>query len=285
MKTRIGSGALVDAVLNGTDRHFAALDLVTAQGTAVPATLTALTAVAGDSLAIRNAPLDSKALLVQAWADVQTLGTLQIRSPKLHDNVRGIRYGTTVGDTRPFLPRGVGQRVFPNDVLTVELTGAATAGDIESVCMLMYYPTLPGADARFISSEELLRRAVNIFTVENTLSLGTAGGYSGGEAINVENDQFHANAQYALVGYTCTVECAAIAWRGVDTGNLRVGGPGLEDEREITADWFRRLSDWFKVPMIPVFSAENKGGILIDGVQDENGADTTVTSIFVELAR
>jgi hypothetical protein len=285
MKTRLGSGDLVAAVLHGTDRHFAALDLVSAQGTAVAATLTALAAVQGDSLAIRNAPIDSKAQILQIWADVQTAGTLQIRSPKLHDNVRGIRYGTTVADTRPFLPRGCGQRVYPNDVLTVELAAGAVAGDIESVCQLIYYPTLPGADARFIGTEELYRRAVNIFTVENSLSTGTAGGYSGGEAINVENDQFHANGLYALVGYTVTLEAAAIGWRGVDTGNLRVGGPGLNTERELTAKWFAWLSDAFKLPLIPVFSAENKGGILIDALQDENGADPVVTSIFVELSK
>lgn len=263
----------------------AALDLVTAQGTAVPAALTALAAVQGDSLAIRNAPLDSKAQILSLWADVQTAGTLQVRSPKLHDNVRGIRYGTTVADPRPFFPRGVGQRVLANDVLTVELAAGAVAGDIESVCLLIHYPQSPGADAKLISTEEMLRRAINIFTVENTLSLGTAGGYSGGEAINVENDQFHANGLYALVGYTTTVECAAIGWRGIDTGNLRVGGPGIHTEREFTASWFTRLSDWFKTPCIPVFASENKGGILIDGVQDENGADPTVTSIFVELSR
>lgn len=285
MKSRIGSGLLAAAVLEGTDRHYAALDLVTAQGTAVAATLTALAAVQGDSLAIRNAPLDSNALILQCWADVQTLGTLQIRSPKLHDNVRGIRYGTTVADTRPFLARGVGQRIYPNDVLTVELAAGAVAGDIETVCMLNYYPTLPGADARFLSSQDVINRAINIFTVENTLALGTVGGYSGAEAINVESDQFHANGLYALVGYTCTIECAALGWRGVDTGNLRVGGPGLNTERQFTSSWFMRLSDWFKVPLVPVFSAENKGGILIDGVQDENGADTTVTSIFVELRK
>jgi len=36
--------------------------------------------------------------------------------------------------------------------------------------------------------------------------------------------------------------------------------------------------------MIPVFNSANKAGILIDGAQDENGADVTVQSIFAELA-
>ena len=175
--------------------------------------------------------------------------------------------------------------VFPNDVLTVELAGSAVAGDIEYVSMLQYYPELPGTMMRAITREELVRRAVNVFTVENTLALGTTGGYSGAEAINAEFDQFHAGGLYALIGYKVDVECASVAWRGADTGNLRVGGPGIETEPEMTADWFGRLSDAFKLPLIPVFSAENKGGILVDGVQDENGADVTVTSIFVELGK
>ena len=62
-----------------------------------------------------------------------------------------------------------------------------------------------------------------------------------------------------------------------------MGGPGEETERELTSDWFVRLSRAYGIPLIPVFSAENKGGITVEGVQDENGADVTVTSIFAEL--
>lgn len=274
----------LDRALTGADRHFAALDIVTAQGTAVPAALTALAAVAGDSLAIKNCPLDKTTRILQLWTDVQSAGTVRVRSPRLHDNVQGIRYATVVGDVEPLFPWGVGQRVYPNDLLTVELAAGAVAGDIETVSFLTYYENLPGVDAVFISPDELMRRAVNIFTVENTLALGTTGGYSGGEAINVEFDQFKANTKYALVGYTVSAQCATVAWRGPDTGNTRVGGPGLLALREITEDWFCRLSKAFSLPLIPVIAAENKGATLIDGVQDENGVDTTVNSIFVELA-
>jgi hypothetical protein len=285
MRNRLGPFAFVDAVFAGLDRQYAALDLVTAQGTAVPATLTALAAVAGDSLAIKNCGLEKKVQMLQLWTDVQTAGTVRVRSPRLHDNVQGIRYATVVADVFPILPFGVGQRVYPNDLLTVELSAGAVAGDIESVAMLNYYEDLPGVQAIFITPEEVMRRGVNIFTVENTLALGTAGGYSGGEAINVEFDQFKANTKYALVGYTVSAQCAVVGWRGPDTGNTRLGGPGLLALRELTADWFIRLSKMHSLPLIPVISAENKGATLIDGVQDENGVDVTVNSIFVELAR
>ena len=73
-------------------------------------------------------------------------------------------------------------------------------------------------------------------------------------------------------------------WRGADTGNLGIGGPGNETLRHVTREWFVRLTERFGIPLIPVFNYANKAGILLDGAQDENGADTTVTSIFAELA-
>lgn len=265
------------------DRQFAALELIAAQGTAIGATIAALTAVAGDSLAVRNTGNANPAKILQLWTDVQVAGTLRIRSPKMHDNVQGMRFDTIVGDIRPLLPWGYGQSIYPNDVIVAELGGSAVAGDIETACLLNYYPELPGPSGQFLGPEDVLRRAVNIFTVENTLATGTAGGWSGGEAVNVEFDQFHAGAKYALLGYLVDTECAAVAWRGQDTGNLRVGGPGEETERELTSDWFVRLSRAYGVPLIPVFSAENKGAITVEAIQDENGADVTVTSIFAEL--
>jgi hypothetical protein len=262
-----------------------ALDTVTATGTAIGATIAPLVAAVGDSLAIKNSPIEKIAKILTFWSDVQVAGTGRIRSARLHDNVQALRFDTFIGDLRPYMPWGIAQRVYANDVLNVELAGSAVAGDVEVICMLVYYEDLPGISGRYIAPDELARRAGNISMVENTIATGTTGSYTGGEAINVEFDQFHAGGQYALVGYLCDAETSAICWRGPDTGNLRVGGPGEETERELTADWFVRLSKAYNLPLIPVISAENKAATLIDTVQDENGVDVTVTSIFVELAR
>lgn len=260
------------------------LEVITAQGTAVPAALTSLAAVAGDSLAIRSFDPPKMAKILQHWNDVQTAGTSQLRSAKLHDNVRGIRIDTVVSNPVPLLPWGTGQRVYQNDVLIQELLSGAVAGDIESVASLIYYEDLPGANARLIGVDELMRRAINISGVENTLALGTTGGYSGAEAVNAENDQFHASAEYAIVGFLVDTECAVVGYRGADTSNLRVAGPGDETIRWITTEWFIRLSRAFNLPLIPTIRAENKANTQIDGVQDENGADTTVITMFVELS-
>lgn len=262
-----------------------ALDVVTGQGTAIGATLAALTAATGDSFAVKSFPEAKAARILAFWADVQVAGTGRIRSARMHDNVQAIRFDTIISDPRSLMPRGASQRLYPNDVLVVELAGSAVAGDIEFITLLIYYEDLPGVSGNFITAEQALARIVNLSFVENTIATGTAGGYSGSEAINVEFDQFRAGEKYALLGYLVDTECDAVCWRGPDTGNLRVGGPGDETERSVSAEWFLDLSRQFNLPLVPVISAENKTPTAVDAVQDENGADVTLTSIFAQLAR
>jgi hypothetical protein len=260
-----------------------AMEVITGFAIAPGTTFTSLTMASGNSATIRNAPLGSDIFLLNAWADNQGAGTFRIRSPKLHDNVQGIRLDVTASDVVPLLPPGFRQRLVPQDTLVLEITGSATAGDIETACLLIYYSDLPGTDARLVSPADIMGRIRNIVTVENTLALGTGGGYSGEEAINSEFDLLKANTDYALLGYLVDAECAVVRWRGVDTGNLGVGGPGNETLRNETRDWFVRLSLAYNLPLIPVFNSANKAGLLLDGAQDENGVDVTVTSILAEL--
>ena len=260
-----------------------ALELVTGFVTFPNAAFVGLGMAAGNTLTIRNAPLDSDVKLLQTWADVQFVGQFRIRSPRLHDNVHGIHLDTFPLSVVPLLPWGFPQKLIPQDTLIAELAAADAAGDIETACLLIYYANLAGIDARLASVEDVARRTVNIVTVENTIALGAAGGYSGEEALNAEEDLLKANTDYALLGYLVDVECACVRWRGADTGNLGVGGPGNPALRAITKDWFVRLSRELSLPLIPVFNSANRAGILIDGAQDENGADTTVTSIFAEI--
>lgn len=261
------------------------LELIGAAGTAITATISPLAGVTGDSLAVRAGSENKRIDLVQFWTDVQVAGTARIRSARMHDNVQGIRQRTIISDLYPLMPPGVRQRLWPNDVIVAELAGSAVAGDIEYLMMLLLYEDLPGGAARFIAPDELMRRAGNISAVENTIATGATAAWGGSEAINAEFDQFHAGGLYALVGYSVDVECPAVAWRGPDTSNYRVGGPGIETDRSMTMDWFIRLSRMLNEPLIPVFSAENKAGTSIDTLQDENGADTVVTSYYVELSK
>lgn len=260
-----------------------ALECLVGFVTAPSTTPTALTMSSGDSLTVRNGDMSKAVRLLNAWTLQQTAGTLRIRSPKMHDGVQGVRLRSTAANAQPLLPLGVGQRVWPNDTLTVDLTGSATAGDIEQAALLMYYDDLPGQAARFIDRDQLNSRMVHYFSTQNTLSTGTAGGWSGEEAINAEDDQFKANTDYAILGFVTDTAAAAIGWKGADLGNLRVGGPGNPTFKELTSRWFVLLSDVFGKPMIPVINSNNKGGVQIAAAVDENGSDPIVHTIFAEL--
>lgn len=260
-----------------------AWELLTGRVTAPGATLTAVTVNTGNSLTIRNTTDEADIRLVQAWGKHQTAGIIRIRSPRLHDNVQGIRLFDVVSEAAPLLPYYPNQRLHAQDTLSVELTGSATAGDIELAALYVWYSELPGIMGRFMTPEMVRERFMHLVTVENTLTLGTTGDYTGEEAINAEFDLLKANTDYALLGYHVSAECLAVRWRGVDFGNLGVGAPGNELRKELTANWFTVLSDMTGFPAIPVFNSANKAGLLLDGVQDENGVDTTVTSILAEL--
>jgi hypothetical protein len=260
-----------------------AVELVSGRAVAPSTTFTGLTVNTGNSLTVRNADISQPIAILQCWVDVQAAGTVRIRSPRLHDNVQGIRLDTVAGDVVPLFPWGVGQPLIPQDTLIVELTGSATAGDVEAFSMLIFYADLPGISARLHTWDEIAPRIRNVVTVENTLATDTSGNYSGEEAIDVEFDLLKANTDYALLGYFVDTECCSVRWRGSDVGNLGIGGPGEPGLRFVTKEWFVLLSQTFGLPLIPVFNAANKSGILIDAFQDENGADPTVTQIFAEL--
>jgi hypothetical protein len=239
---------------------------------------------AGDSLTVRNAPLDSKVRLLNMWAILQTAtGWVRLRSPRLHDNVQGLRFTMPVTDPQPLFPMGAAQTLVPQDTMICEIQVADAAGQFENVALLIGYDSLPGADARLCTWEDVQKRMVNIVTVENTIVTLNTGGWTGAQPLNTAFDLLKANTDYALLGYICSVQCCAVAWRGADTGNLRVGGPGGIIQRDLSAHWFKYLSLHYGLPLIPVFNSANRAGILIDIVQNQAAAAVVVDSIFAEI--
>jgi hypothetical protein len=254
-----------------------ALDTVVSTGTAIGATLVPTTIAAGDSFTIKNAPLTSDVLLLNTWVDNQVAGMVRIRSPKFHDNVDAIRSRVQIGVLKPLLPMGAPQKLWPQDTEIVELAGSAVAGDIESVVQQIYYADLPGQAARLYTWDQIRPKIKHIVGVRVAITLGSTVGYNGARALNADVDLLQANTDYAVLGMTTDVECAAVCLRGPDTGNLRVSVPGEPDLLEDTSWWFRLLSFHYGLPLIPVINSANKGATLVDAVNDENGGTANVT--------
>jgi hypothetical protein len=265
----------------------AALEVVSGFVTGVGATLTAVTVNTGNSLQIRSAPFDKKVTLLSAWAYNDTAaGVLRIRSPRLHDFVQGIRLRVVNNYTDDILcgttPLCYGQKLIPQDVLTVELSGSAA--NIDTGHLLIYYDDLPGVAGRFIDNTLLQAAGVNRIGQEVSVTTTAASGqYTGQVAINVTNDNFKANTDYALLGVTCDTRVGAIRILGVDSGNLGIGIPGEPTQRHVYANWFQRLSLAFGKPYIPVFNSANKQAILVDCTGHTAGITTVLTFHMVEL--
>lgn len=263
------------------------LDTVSGFATAPGAVFTPWTLATGDSLAVRAAVPGSNIWLVGAWAFNQVAGVMRVRSPRLHDNVQGIRMripASIVNQKIPNLRNGnAAQKLFTQDTLIVEHTGSAVAGQIETGSLLIWYDDVPGIAGRFISSAQLQKFGVNIMGQEVSITTGVAGGYSGSVAINSTNDNFKANTDYALVGGFVDTRIGSIGIKGIDTGNLRVSFPGEPTLQDFTVDWFPRLEQATGIPMIPVFNSQNKTGITVDGLGNQAAITTVVTLMMVEL--
>src|SRR5260370_5930365 len=204
----------------------AGLELIAGQATAPSATFTALTMNSGNSLAIRNAALTADIRLIQMWAKHQAAGVFRIRSPKLHDNVQGIRMRNPAALAIEMLPWDIFQKLIAQDTLVAEITGSAVGGQFEQGALLVYYSDLPGQAARLTNVADIQRRGVNIFTQEVTLTPGAGGGYSGAVAINANFDFMKANTDYALLGYRVDTRCTVVPLTGLHTATFAVGGPG-----------------------------------------------------------
>lgn len=268
------------------------LEVISGQVTAPGAVFTGWTMAAGNSLAIRSANINAPVSLLSAWAQNQVAGVLRVRSPRLHDNVQGIRMRVPAALTLPMFPsvvaNGAGlfdQPLVPQDILIVEQTGSGVGGQIENGSLLVYYADLPGISARLTDGATVAKFGKNLIGQEVPITTGVAGGYSGQVAINVSFDNFKANTDYALLGGMTDTRKGTIRIQGVDTGNLGVGFPAEPSIRDETASWFLNLANGFGLPLIPVFNSANKSAILVDATDSQVGGAFVVTLFMVEMAQ
>lgn len=245
-------------------------------------TLVATAPYTGDTLSIRNFPDPSKAGLLDVWSVGTALNAHRIRSPRLHDNVQGLRMRNVAGAAaRGELTDWMRQLVYAQDALIFEMNGGAAETD--GMSALVYYETLPGVDARLTTYDAISARIENLFTQEVAGTGGVAvGTRQASVAINTTFDLMQANTDYVLLGYEVDAVGQSIGVRGPDTGNLRVGGP-MTTEKIETRDWFQRLSSFHGIALCPIINAANKAGTFVDSSQVVAGVAYNLTLLMAQL--
>lgn len=256
-------------------------ELIAFTATAPGAAGAAAAALTGDSLTIKNAM--GPASIIAWWAQQQSDGYQQLVTPTSHDTTRGYRTVVEAANIDSVIPAGLGIEVQPQELMSITIAGSATAGDVETGCMLVHYPNLPGVSSRSITWEQLRSRGEMLTTIQATLT-GAATGYTGTELINAESDLLRANRDYAVIGITTNVACAAITLVGPDTGYVRVAVPGQASDADVGSDYFCMLARNFGLPLIPVINSGNKASTSLGIVQNENNV-SPVISVTLALLR
>jgi hypothetical protein len=257
----------------------AALEVITGQVTNPSTTLTALTANSGSSFTVRSTDPSADIRLLQTWAFTATAGVLRIRSPRMHDQAQNTRFQTVASIPRPMMSFGEYQELYSQDPVTVEMTGDASAVDMAS--MLVYYANIPGVAANLHSWAEIFPLIDKLTTVEVDLtSSGTSCNESGATALNGTFDTLIRNINYAILGYSVGTTGGTLNITGIDTGNLRVGGP-LYNQTELTGSWFAFLSQQYQLPLIPVINSANVAAV---NLTVEAQAVSTSFKVGVNLA-
>lgn len=247
--------------------------LTTAIATAAATTGTAAAALAGDSLTTRNYGRSPR--LITAWQTNQTAGFGQLAWPTAHDTTRGWRVGVDAAATEIILPLGLILPITPQETIAATIGATAVAGDVEQMSWLTLYDEAHGQN--LIDFNEVRSRFLKTTSVEASLvSVASTYGPAGGELINADSDLLIANRDYAVLGFTCRTRCHCISISGPDTGNDKIGCPGML-RYEIGAQWFRLLSQVHGVPLIPVINSGNKGSTSLFVNADENAGTFVVT--------
>jgi hypothetical protein len=247
----------------------------------------ALDPATGDSDTFFNVPQDTLPFLAEVWAvDDTSAALISLHGTRFHDQSIGMLGNVPPASTvnsepvsSVISPTGADQRIYPSDVLTVSAN--ATSGDNVNVTLILYYPNLPGINARLYTWEAIRNNILYLHGVQVALTAGS-GDYGTSAALNSTQNDLHANKDYAVLGFTSDTPQASVTIQGIDTGNLRVGFPVIADPQH-DAYAFRDLAMAYNAPLIPVINANNAGSILLQAA-GTGGASSNVVVQLAELA-
>jgi hypothetical protein len=242
----------------------------------------ATTALSGDPASVRSFSPADQAVLDNIIRMGTTAGFVQVRTPLFHDNVRGIRITPAESPSVFSLPGEAQQRLQPQDTLTVELSGGAAETDI--ALLQLYYSNLPGASARLHQWGDIAGIIKSIKPIAVAVTSPATAGAWGDTLITTSENLLHANTDYAVLGYMANAALGAICLKGIDTSNLRVGGPGSTQEYPTSA-FFVRMAQQTGRPYIPVFNSANANGTFVSVCAATASVAATVELICVELAQ
>lgn len=169
------------------------------------------------------------------------------------------------------------------EALSVTIAGSNVAGDVEQGTLLMHYDDLPGVSQRLITESQLNSRAEKLTTIQQAVVSAAGPGYSGSALITAGSDLLMANRDYALLGAITRTPVHQVTIVGPDTGNVKIGIPGISSRSDFGGQFFPMLNRITGKPTIPIISSGNKSSTFIGVSTDENAGTFNVTLMLALL--
>lgn len=239
-------------------------------------TFTAVTMATGDSNVVRQFTPAAGAKLTNVMRQGATSGAWRILSPTLHDNVTGITLITAETPTNHQMPDYIGQPVQPGDTLTIQGTGGTAETEVGAVTI--YYADVLGLAAVLHLWEDVQGSIEHIKPFEVDCSVGGTAGVWADTLLNATDKQAKADRKYAILGWLSDTALCSIAFKGGETGNVRIGGPGPTDSVN-TMYWFIEEGRRQGTPHIPIISANNFGSTNVSILTTATSGTAKVTVI------
>lgn len=241
----------------------------------------AVTMATGDSNRVRTFSPTAGGKILSASRQGATEGFLQIASPALHDNVRGIRFITSETPTSFALPREIGQPLVFGDTLAITLSGGAA--EVDGGSLTTWYGDLSGIAARLHAWGEISGSVEHIKVLEVDFNTNATAMQWTDTVITTTEDLLNADRSYAVLGFSTDIAMAAVGIKGQETGNLRMCGPGIT-RTDDTADYFVELSETYGINVIPVISANNKCSLFVSAAAVQTATAAKVCLYLARLA-
>lgn len=240
---------------------------------------TALAAATGDSLQVRGTVGESKAHLMAFIMESDAAGNkFRITSPLLHDPNTGLTFVNPENPTFFSVPEYTSVALNEQDQLTVQ--GQSGAATTITAGLVIAYDDIRGTDADLYRWSDIKDDIKFLKSVEIDLAAIAVGAWTDTPIINTEN-QLHANASYAVLGWSVTPAVTLIGIKGVCTGNLRMCGPGFVGTDDMT-DYFVAMSELHQRPYIPVFQANDRNAVFVSAANSAAlGANAAKVSLWV----
>ena len=229
----------------------------------------------GDSATVRASNPTGSIDLDQIFRQGATEGFVGVRSPRLIDNVRGIRFTPSETPTAILIGGELGQPLYPQDNLIIEIGGGAA--EVDAGAAVIYYSDIAGSEARLKMPGDVLPLIEHLTVVEVDFNTAATAGQWQDTLVTVTEDLTRANRDYALLGYITDVAVCALGVKSADTGNYRVCGPGVT-RSEVTSRYFLDASTKKGRPYIPVLNSANKNNTYVSAV-----AVATATAVKAQL--